>query len=181
MRQQSFMGLPYVPFTFPTVTVQTNAKNGGVDLSVSEVDELWGAYQNSQLKDGLKPFSHDMPGSDLVPLLDNLTAATSLSKMKVVAWLNATEQAVKQGFSAEYINPASAAKAEQGAISLNPIETVKTLASDAGTAIGNFIKPVADPVTNLVKWGAILVVGGAVVYGIYNFRKFQKLRKKRKA
>lgn len=173
------MGLPYVPFTFPTITVQQNAKRGGVNLSTSEVDRIWAAYKVATLNEGIAPFAHDAGGRNL-PIIQYLEKATSLSRMKIVAWLNATEQTVNQGWGFRWIDPKAAAEAEKGSISLNPIETLKTVTKGAGEAVSNFLKPSAEPLTNLIKWTAVAAASGAVIYGLWTLAPVLGLRKRKK-
>lgn len=172
------MGLPYVPLTFPTITVQTNAKASGVVLSIAEVDRMWEAYKDATVNKGVKPYGDPQGGGNLA-ILQAVETATDLPRLKVAAWLNALYKAVnEQGWGWLWLDPAGAAKA--GSPIINPAGAIKQVATDAGEAIKNFVAPVADPLTNLLKWGAILVVGGAVIYGVYEGHKFFKGRKGRK-
>ncbi len=171
------MGLPYVPLTFPTITVQENAKTAGVALSVAEVDKLWDVYKDAVMNRGYKAYN---PAThDFLPLLQYLETTTDFTRLKVVAWLNALYTAVNdQGWGYMWLDPKAAAATTNPII--DPIGAVKKIAGDAGTAVSNFLTPVADPLTNLLKWGAILVVGGAVIYATYEGHKYFKSRKRRK-
>ncbi len=169
----------YVPLTFPTITVQNNAEISGVPLSIAEVDRLWTAYQAGLMSDpNLKPYDPADPATFL-PLFHVLETATDLTRLKVVAWLNGLYKAVNdQGYGFMWLDPRAASAS--GNPLVDPLGALKAWAGDLGTATGNFLKPAADPVTNLLKWGAILVVGGAVIYGIYEGKKYFKSRKRRK-
>jgi hypothetical protein len=175
------MGLPGVPLTFPTLTVQSNMKtDSNVKVSTSVVDQLWESYKAGALAHKYGVFNSTNPES-VSAILDSVTTDTGLDQNTVAAFLLGTEKAVKvQNWGSRWLDPAGAATAETGTYSLNPIQDIKTAAGDLGTTLKNFIAPVADPVTNLVKWTAILVVGGAVVYGIYHGTKIFKARKRKK-
>lgn len=166
------MGLPYVPFTFPTVTVQQIAERGGVKMSNAEVERIWNAYLVAEVEGGHPPFSHDMGGAKLAPLLQALEAATSLPRLKIVAWLNALEEATKAGWYTYYIDPAGSVAGDKTGIG--------QVTGAIGTAVGNFLKPSAEPITNLVKWTAILAASGAAVYGLWHLAPFLGLRKKKR-
>ncbi len=171
------MGLPYVPLTFPTITVQENAGTAGVTLSIAEVDKLWDIYKDAVLNKGYA--AYNPAAKDFVPLLNYLVATSDFTKLKVVGWLNALYTAVNdQGWGYMWLDPKAAAATTNPIV--DPIGAIKKVAGDAGTAVSNFLTPVADPLTNLIKWGAILVVGGATIYAIYEGHKYFKGRKKRR-
>lgn len=175
------MNAPYIPFTFPTVTVANNMEGAGVPVSYAEVDLLWNAYFNATTKDGLSPYGGPgRGGAANAAILNNIASATNLGKMKAAAFLNALFKAVtEQGQAAKYLDPAGYAKSAQGEYTLDPIESLKTAASDIGQAAGNLLKPVADPVTNLVKYAAVGLVAAAVIYGVWNGTKIYKAAKRR--
>lgn len=172
------MGAAYVPLTFPTITVQQNAQAAGVALSIAEVDRLWVAYQTAMTSGGLKPYN-PADHATFLPLLQALETATDFTRLKVVAWLNGLYKAVnEQGWGWMWLDPKAAAAT--GNPFVDPLGALKQWTGDLGTAAGNFLTPVADPVTNLLKWGAILVVGGAVIYGVYEGQKYFKNKKRKK-
>jgi hypothetical protein len=172
------MGLAYVPLTFPTVTVRTNM--APVLASNSEVDRLWSAYKEATVTDKIPPYNSDLGGANIAPLLRALETKTGYTRMKIAAWLNALQKAVReQSWGWRWLDPAGAMAAEKDAYSLNPVESLKKAAKDLGQAAGDLVKPSLDPVTNLVKYGALLVVGGAVIYGIYHGTKIFKKRRKK--
>jgi len=174
------MGLPYVPFTFPTVTVANNMKASGVSASFGEVDTLWNAYFTATTKDGLAPYGGpERGGAANAAILNKLATDTNIGKSKVAAFLNGLYKAVtEQGQAAMYLDPATYQKSAEGSYSLNPVESIKTAAKDIGQAAGNLLKPVADPITNLVKYAAVALVAGALIYGVYQGTKIMKARKK---
>lgn len=177
------MGAAYVPFTFPTITVRNNMETAGVRVSSGEVDRLWEAYKIATVDEGLAPYNHEGGGAVAVPLLASLSLATGYTKAKVAGWLNALEKAVKeQGKSWKYLDPAGAALSESKGYSItNPVESLKRAATDLGETAGNLLKPALDPVTNLAKYGALIVVAAAVSYGVYQGAKhFKKARRRRK-
>ena len=90
--------------------------------------------------------------------------------------MNALERAVKeQGWDWKWIDPRAAKQAGQ---SMTAGESVATGMKAVGQNVANLLKPTLDPVTNLVKYAAIAVVGGAVIYGIYHGTKiFGKKRR----
>lgn len=153
------MAAAYIPFTFPTIRVQNLAGEAGVILSRAEIDRMWEAYYEATVKDGLPPF-HDPRLGGNTPILKAVQAKTGLSITKAAAFLNATYRAVNE-FNEGYrwIDPARSDKAEG------------SVADVLGGAV--------DKVTGLVKWGAIAVVGGAVIYGLYEFGFFKKFFKRR--
>lgn len=172
------LGAPYIPLTFPTVTVRNNMQTLGVIASNAEVDRLWTAYKKVTTEDGLRPF-HDPQLGGNTPVLLAVEKETGFARAKVSAFLNGLYKAVnEQGWGWRWLDPAGAEHAEQGGYSLNPIETLKTVAKDVGQAAGDLIKPSLDPVTNLVKYGALVVVGGAVIYGLYHGTKIFKATRK---
>ncbi len=173
------MGLPYVPLTFPTITVQENAKAAQVNMSVAEVDRLWSVYKDAVMNKGYKAYN-PADASTFLPLLQYLETTTDMTRLKVVAWLNGLYKAVnEQGWGWMWLDPKGAADTSVNPL-IDPIGAVKKVAGDAGQAVSNFLTPVADPITNILKWGAVLVVGGAVIYAIYEGNKYFKSRKRRK-
>jgi hypothetical protein len=175
------MGIPYVPFTFPTVTVRNNMAASQVAASNAEVDMLWNAYREG-MKSGLAPYGGPAVGGKAnADILNFIANKTNLGKLKAAAFLNGLHKAVtSQGAALQYLDPEGYKKSIEGTYSLNPIESIKTLAKDAGEAAGGFLKPVADPITNLVKYAAVLVVGGAVIYGLYHGTKIFKARTRKR-
>lgn len=167
------MAAAYIPFTFPTVTVQEWAGKAGNILSRAEVDRMWEAYKEATVKDGI-PIFRDPRGGGNTPIVKAVAAKSGLTIVKAAAFLNATYSAVNEGGEGWcWIDPPRCEAAESGAI--------QSVTGGIGGAVSNILKPSLDPVTNLVKWGAVLVVGGAVVYGLYNFGWiFKKGRKRRK-
>lgn len=176
------MGIPYVPFTFPTVTVRNNMSLGGVSASNAEVDRMWDAYYQATAKDGLAPYGGSgRGGAANAALLNYVAEATNISKGKVAAFLNGLYKAVnEQGAARKYLDPLGYQKSVEGEYSLNPIESFKTAAADVGQAAGNLLRPVADPVTNLVKYAAVALVAGAVIYGVYHGTKIIKAGRRRR-
>ena len=160
---------------FPSETVRENMRSGSVAASIAEVERLWTAYQKSQ-DAGLAPYSKAGGGSVSAPLLKFMSAETGYPVMTVAAFLNALERAVKeQGWDWKWIDPRAAKQAGQ---SMTAGESVATGMKAVGQNVANLLKPTLDPVTNLVKYAAIAVVGGAVIYGIYHGTKiFGKKRR----
>lgn len=181
-----FMGFPGVPFTFPTLTVQSGMQSWGVNLSTSDVDKIWDIYKAANLA-GTIPAYREVNGSSInLPIVNYLVNASGFPLLTIAAWLKSTESA-SYTWGDYWIDPLGTQKAQVGSYSLNPVEDLKTLANDIGsvattatTAIANTAAPILDPVTNLVKWAAIFVVGGAVVYGLYKGTNIFKARKRRK-
>lgn len=171
MAELDFMNAPYVPFTFPTITVQQNAKRALVDLSTSEIDRIWAAYLVATTQKGFPPYAREAGGKNL-PLIQELEKATSLRREKIVGWLNATEQTVNQGWTWYWIDPAGAQHADKAVI--------KDVFGKAGDAVSNFLAPSAEPLTNLVKWTAVAVAGGAVIYGLWTLAPLLGLGKKKR-
>ncbi len=145
------MGLPYVPLTFPTVTVRNNAKNAMVDLTNSEVDRLWAAYKVATLERGIRPYTSEAGGGNLA-IIQALETATDYTRLKVVAFLNGLEKAVKtQGFGWVWLDPALASQTDPvGGALVDPVAAFKRTMGDIGEALSKFLTPVADPVTNVL-------------------------------
>jgi len=175
------MGTPYVPFTFPTVTVRNNMSASGVEASNAEVDILWNAYKEGTTKNGLAPYGGSTQGGQAnADILNFLANQTNLGKLKAAAFLNGLYKAVtSQGMAVKYLDPAGYQKSIEGVYSLDPVESLKTAAKDIGQAAGALLKPVADPVTNLVKYAAVALVAGALIYGVYHGTKIYRATRKR--
>lgn len=175
------MGAAYIPGTFPTVGVASRMQLAQVRTSFAEVDRLYDAYVMA-LESGLAPMAKGAKGTVTGPLLTAMSAQTSLPKNTVAAWLNALVQEVEENGRGYYLDPVSADKAAVGKFDPvnHPIESIKTVASGVGQAAGGLLKPVADPVTNLVKYAAIALVAGASIYAIYTFTPLFKSGKRRK-
>jgi len=181
LEREMGMGIPYVPFTFPTVTVRNNMAASGVNASNAEVDMFWNAYKDGTMKNGLAPYGGSLQGGKAnADILNFISNQTNLGKSKAAAFLNGLYKAVtEQGMAVKYLDPAGYQKSVEGTYSLNPVESLKTAAKDIGQAAGNLLKPVADPVTNLVKYAAVALVAGAVIYGVYHGTKIYKATRRR--
>lgn len=167
------MGFPYVPFTFPTITVQNNAKQSLVDLTTAEVDRIWVSYKKAMVDNKMTPYNAANAGKN-GPLIQFLISDTGFTPMKIVGWLNALQKAVDQGWGPVWLDPAAYAETN---ILVNPTTTIKSALANAGEDVKAFLTPAAEPVTNLIKYAAVAVVAGAVVYGIYQWNKGRKRRK----
>lgn len=176
------MGMAYVPGTFPTLGVYTLMKRSGIDTSYSEVDRLWDAYYIVTVNQGVPAFNPAGGGKNAAPLLTEMGKLTSIPKGTIAAWLNALYEEVKANGRAYYLDPATAEKAAVGQVDPinHPLETVKTVLQKGGEAAGAFLKPVSDPVINILKYASIGVVGVAVIYGIYQFTPIFKASRRRK-
>jgi hypothetical protein len=174
------MGLAYIPWTFPTITVKNNMAAGAVNVSNNEVNMLWDAYFLGTTEKKLAPFGgSEVGGKGNADILNFIANQTNLGKMKAAAFLNALFKAVTtQGADKQYLDPAGKIAAQADHYSLNPVESLKTGLKDLGTGIGGFLKPVADPITNTVKYVAVGLVAAALIYGIYHGAKLIKLKKK---
>jgi hypothetical protein len=134
---------------------------------------MWVAYKDGTVNNGLAPFSHEAGGKNL-GIIQFMEKATNLDRMKIVSFLNALEQTVNQGWGFGWIDPVAGGKAS------GPLDAVKSVTDKAGAIVGDFLKPSTEPVTNLIKWLAVLTVGGAAIYGVYTATKFFKGKKGRK-
>jgi len=160
------MGLAYIPFTFPTAGVANQMDKSGVKTRFAEVDLLWQSYYQATTEKGFSPFGGakgDPKKNTLI--LNYLAQDTNLGKMKAAAFLNALFEIG----DTQYLSPMAKVKDQAGHYSSNPIESAKTLLSDIGLGAKNLITPVADPVVNILKYSAIALVAGAVVYGLWTF------------
>lgn len=178
-----FMGAPFVPFTFPTVGVTARMKLAGVNSSWSQVDQLWDAYYLAETVDKLPPYSKDAGGQVKGAIINNLAARTSIAKNTVAAWLNALADEVAENGRGYYLDPAGAEAAAVGQVDpLNhPLESIKTIAKSTGDAAGALVKPSADALTNVIKYGALALVAGAAIYAMWEFTPLFKSKRKRKA
>jgi hypothetical protein len=156
------MGFPFIPGTFPTVGVTNFMQRAGVKTSWAEVGRLWDAYYIATVKEGLQAFNSAAGGKNAAPLLNSMNKQTGIPKNTIAAWLNALEDEV----------------AANGPIN-HPLESIKTVAKSVGQSAKELITPVADPITNIIKYSALLVVGGAVIYGIYHGTKIYKATRRR--
>lgn len=163
---------------FPTETVRNNMAIGAVKASAGEVERLWAAYQKALMVDGLAPYSKAGGGAVVAPLLQNMAAETGYSRNLIVAWLNGLEKAVKeQGWDWRWLDPRAAREAGQA---LTPGESISHALKSTGESVGDFLRPSLDPVTNLVKYAAVAMVAGAVIYGVYHGTKIFKAARRRK-
>lgn len=177
------MGAAYIPFTFPTVTVRNNMAIAGVLASNAEVDRMWEAYYSATVEDGLAPFRDPKLGGN-TPILLAVEKKTGFERLKVAAWLNAVYKAVnEQNMGWRWLDPKASDHAEQGAIK-TVTDTLTTAARGVGEAAGALLKPSLDPVTNLVKYTAIAVAAGALVYGVYQgmvvYKSFRRVKRRKK-
>jgi len=160
---------------FPSETVRTNMASAQVVVSASQVDRLWDSYQKATIGQGLKPYSKAGGGAVSAPLLNFMSADTGYSKAIVAAFLNAVEYAVTvQGWEWRWLDPAGAKAAGEP---MTAGAAITDSLSTAGNAVGAFLKPTLDPVTNLVKYAAVALVAGAVIYGVYKGSKMFRKRK----
>lgn len=164
------MGAAYIPFTFPTVTVQVTARKNGYDLSHSEIDQLWPIYRAGQLERGLRPFRIGGDAANNAAVIRDLQEYSAMDRLKVIGWLLATAETVNQGWSSQWIDPANYTGGYVAEVAKQVIEEVGGVAKTATTAVAEAAKPVIAPVTELAKWAAILAAGGAVVYLIFNYK-----------
>lgn len=161
-----------VSFLFPKATVRTIMERNHVQASNSEVNYLWKQYEALVMEKGVPPYSPDKTGGGNLAMITALEAATGYARGRVVGYLNAVVEAVRLGHSASWLDPRAAPK---------PLETLKDITGGVGDAVGAFIKPVADPVTNIVKYAAIGIVGAGVIYAIFHGTKLYRISKRRRA
>jgi hypothetical protein len=182
MSTRQSMGFPFVPGTFPTIGVYGFMKRAGIDTSWGEVDRLWDAYYLATVVEGIPPFNHDAGGKNAAALIDYMTTKTQIPRNTVAGWLNALSDEVAANGREYYLDPVTSKKAsEAGNVSIShPLDAITNVAKSAGEAVGGFLKPTAEPLTNMIKWAAVLVVGGAVIYGVYHGSKLLKAKRKRK-
>lgn len=161
---------------FPEETVRQNMEAGGVKASRAEVERLWTAYQKGSIEAGLPPYAKSGGGAIAAAWLRFLETETGYPRMTIAAWLNGLEKAVReQGWDWRWLDPAAAREAGQP---LSAGESVSQAVQKTGRAVGDFLKPGLDPVTNLVKYASIALVAGAVIYGVYHGSKLLKARRK---
>jgi hypothetical protein len=175
------MGFPFIPGTFPTVGVTNFMQRAGVKTSWAEVGRLWDAYYIATVKEGLQAFNSAAGGKNAAPLLNSMNKQTGIPKNTIAAWLNALEDEVAANGRAYFLDPVTASKAAEGQVDPinHPLESIKTVAKSVGQSAKELITPVADPITNIIKYSALLVVGGAVIYGIYHGTKIYKATRRR--
>lgn len=176
-----FMGAAYIPGTFPTVGVYSYMTRAGVKTSWGEVDRLWDAYYLALTADKIPAYGKSAPSSVKSELINNMAARTNISKNNIAAWLNALVDEVDANGRGYYLDPVTADKAAEGGFDINhPLESLKTVVKGVGEAAGAGLKPVADPLTNIIKYAAIGLVSAALIYGIYQGVVLYKATKKRK-
>lgn len=163
---------------FPSETVRTNMEAAGVVVSASQVDNLWAAYQTATVDQGLTPYSHAGGGKVSGPLLESMEKTTGLSRTILAAFLNGLEMAVTvQGWEWKWLDPKRAIAAGQP---MTAGASIKQALGNAGDSAKAFLAPTLDPVTNLVKYAAVALVAGAVIYGVYHGSKFFKAKRRKK-
>lgn len=162
---------------FPSETVRNNMAQAQVSASRAEVERLWTAYQRATVEQGLAPYSKDGGGAVAAPLLQSMEKDTGYSRMLVAGFLNALERAVKeQGWDWKWLDPGAA---RREGLPMTAGESISQAMKKTGQAAGDFLKPTLDPVTNLVKYAAVALVAGAVVYGIYHGTKIFKSKRRK--
>lgn len=179
------MGMAYVPFTFPTVGVaELMSKGDGISTTYAEVDMLWNAYYNAQMTGNYKPFNLNGGGQAAYQsLVDEMQRQTGSSPDNIAAWLvGLAVHAQTHPEDSYYLNPkASVDSSAQGNVDwTHPLDALKSVTKSVGEAAANLAKPTLDPVTNLVKYAAIAVVGVAVIYGVYQGVSIYKAGKRRR-
>lgn len=161
---------------FPSESVRTNMESGGVKASRAEVERLWTAYQKGAIEAGIPPYSKGAGGANAAAWLQFLERETGYPRMTIAAWLNGLEKAVKeQGWDWKWLDPAAAREA---GVPISAGESVSQAVQKSGQAIGDFLKPGLDPVTNLVKYAALAMAAGAVIYGVYHGSRLLKSRRR---
>jgi len=168
------MGAAYVPFTFPTITVQVTARRMGYTLTNAEIDRLWAIYKAGQLERGLKPFAIAGDSENNSRVIQDMMRESSLPRVTVAGWLLATAETVNQGWSSQWIDPANYTGGYVTEIIKDAVTEAGGVLKATTTAVGDAAKPLIDPVTGLVKWAAILAVAGAGIYLLYNYKKVFK-------
>lgn len=164
---------------FPTETVRANMEASAVKASTGEVERLWTAYQKALIVENLAPYSKAGGGAVAAPLLQSMEKETGYGRGAIAAFLNALEKAVKeQGWDWRWLDPRAAKAAGQP---LTAGESITKALKATGQGAADFLKPTLDPVTNLVKYAAVGLVAGAVIYGIYHGTKIFKTAKVFKA
>jgi len=180
MQKEMMAGEGFLFSIFPVESVKNNMLASGVKASDAEVERLWSAYQKGSIEKGIPAYTHKLSGggSNAAAWLSFLEGETGYPRLTIAAYLNAVEKAVKeQGWDWKWLDPAAARAAGEP---LTAGESVSQALSKTGTAIGGFLKPTLDPVTNLVKYAALALVAGAVVYAVYEGQKHFKRAKRRK-
>lgn len=161
---------------FPTETVRANMAAGLVTASDAEVERLWTAYQKGSAQ-GIPAYSKAAGGGNAAAWLTFLSSETGYDRGKIAAYLNGVEKAVKeQGWDWKWLDPAAATAAGEP---ITAGQSITKALGATGEAVGGFLKPSLDPVTNLVKYAAVALVAGAVIYGVYHGSKFFKAKRRK--
>lgn len=170
------MGSAYIPFTFPTVTVRNNMMIWKVKASNADVDRLWEIYYQLTTSDPRLPAYSKAQAGVRTPLFTAMVQKSGMPELTVAAYLQAVEKAVnEQGQGWRWLDPALSDDATQGALS-----TGSNVVKQVGEAAGNLLKPSLDPITNVMKYTALAVAAGAVIYGLWNLAPVFKSMKRRK-
>lgn len=178
------MGFAYVPFTFPTAGVAGRMAQAGVTVGFGVVDSLYDAYYLALQDEGLKAYAY-APGAankNNTALLNSLAKRTGQPKGVVSAWLNALYAEVADNGRNYYLDPVTADAAAAGQFDPinHPLSTLEVVTKSVGQAAANTLKPSADALTNVIKYTALAVAAGALVYGMYTGMKIYKARKRGK-
>jgi len=175
------MGAAYIPFTFPTASVTGRMQAAGVNTNFAEVDRLWDAYYLALKNGGLAPYDKKASGAIKAPIINSMAAQTSISKNNIAAWLNAlADEAADSGYS-YYIDPITSEKASEVKVDVgHPLAAIAQVTKSVGQSTADLLRPSADAVTNVIKYAALALVAGAVIYSIYEFTPLIKGRKKKR-
>ncbi len=161
------MGVLGLMDPFTALNIKGRMEEGGVaDATVSQVNQLWAAYQDAILEKKLEPFTKD---AKWVPTFDDLVKVTQLPKMTVSAFLTALREHAAENSTMQYLDPAQG-QASRTAV----VQKAKEILSLPGKVIQTASKPIietaqsaSDAVSTPLKWVAIGAVSLAAIYIVF--------------
>lgn len=183
MDQVDQMGVLGIMDPFTALNIRTRMETGGAtDATISQVNQLWTAYQDAILEKKLQPFTKD---AEWLPTFEDLVKVTQLPKMTVSAFLTALRAHAADNATMQYLDPAQGQASRTKAV-----DTAKAIFSAPAKAFQVATKPLvdtaasaSDAISGPLKWVAIAAAAGAVIYLTFQigplFAGAKKARKKK--
>lgn len=170
---QETLGIPFIPFTFPTRTVRNLILPSVPSVTDAQVDKIWDMYQNANLSGQIPAYNpgsgHGVGNAKIISFLYEM----GISKMLAAAWLNATSDA--SGFwGYRWIDPLQSKEAVSS-VGRELKEVVINAGDLVGKTVGGITNPVLSPVLGNIKWIGIGVAVLGAAYVAYEMGLFKKL------
>jgi len=148
------MGIPFIPFTFPTVKVKRYInENWGLDWTNTKVDNLYQWYKEAVAAEGLPAY---VPGTgSKLPTIEYVAASANATFDEVQIFLDSLRDLVKAG----------------------EVENQYLAIEKPTTAATSKIKTALTDVTDIAKKGqlfAMLIAGGIGLFFLWPYLKRRK-------